>query len=194
MTEDYWQKFRKNKIESQSGFQVEVESELKRKFKNEKSPQEMMLLCKTDNNFWKQYRMSESLDDDSVAMVMCKDQGCEMMYCQALTFSKEARNKEIDTFGCSDQFNKYRECYIKEKRKFNSLVKEEDWRNDGKIIPEYLKKYLLIQKESSMKTTTNEIVEKSQNELLDMIKNNTLSNNQIEMSNSKTSNGSNGYL
>ncbi len=86
MTEDYWQKFRKNKLESQSGFAVEVESELKRRFKNEKSPQEMMLMCKTDNNFWKQYRMAETLDDDSVAMVMCKDQGCEMMYCQAFFY------------------------------------------------------------------------------------------------------------
>lgn len=193
MTEDYWQKFRKNKLESQSGFAVEVESELKRRFKNEKSPQEMMLMCKTDNNFWKQYRMAETLDDDSVAMVMCKDQGCEMMYCQALTFSKEARNKEIDTYGCADQFNTYRECYIKEKRKFNSLVKEEDWKSDGKIIPEYLKKYLEIQKENKLKTTTNEIVEKSQNELLDILRTSNDKNNKFEMSNSN-SKGTNGYL
>eukprot|EP00340_Litonotus_pictus_P001699 CAMPEP_0170515378 /NCGR_PEP_ID=MMETSP0209-20121228/1822_1 /TAXON_ID=665100 ORGANISM="Litonotus pictus, Strain P1" /NCGR_SAMPLE_ID=MMETSP0209 /ASSEMBLY_ACC=CAM_ASM_000301 /LENGTH=203 /DNA_ID=CAMNT_0010799835 /DNA_START=3 /DNA_END=614 /DNA_ORIENTATION=- len=164
MTEDYWQKFKKNKEATKNQLVEDVESELKRRFKAEKSPEEMLSMCKTDNNYWKQYRLSERLDDDSVATVMCKLAGCEMMYCQALTFGKQARNKEIETHGCTEQFNSFRECYLREKRKFNATVKERDWKEDGNVIPQYLKEQMLIQKEAESKRIVSEHSEKSRKE------------------------------
>ena len=169
MTENFWQKFKKKKEENKNEFFDEVESELKRKFKREKSPDELMLQCKTDNNYWKQYRMSEYLDDDAVAMVLCKNIGCELMYCQALTFSKEAQLKNIETYGCEDQYNTWRNCYLKEKRKFNSLHKPNQWKEDGEIIPRYLKEQLKIQKETREKEIAVESSEKASKESSEVI-------------------------
>ena len=160
MTEDYWQKYKKNKDKSSNTLFGEVESEMKRRFKNEKTPDDMLLLCKTDNNFWKQYRMSENLDDDSVALSLCKTVGCELMYCQALTFSKKAQFKEIETYGCSEQYSMFRDCYLKEKRRFNVLVKEDDWKNDPQVIPEYIKKQLALAKINTDMKIAKEVSEK----------------------------------
>lgn len=157
MTESFWQKYKKNKEQSQSQVITEIESELKRKFKSEKSPEDMLLTCKTDNNYWKQYRGSENLDDDSVAMVLCKNTGCELMYCQALTFSKQAISKQIDTFGCTEQYQSLRQCYLNEKRKFNFLHKEQDWKENPELIPKYLKEQLKLMKENEGKSIAREV-------------------------------------
>lgn len=160
MTENFWQKYKKNKEQSQSQIITDIESELKRKFKSEKSPEEMLLMCKTDNNYWKQYRGSENLDDDSVAMVLCKNPGCELMYCQALTFSKQATSKQIDTFGCTEQYQGFRDCYLREKRKFNFIHKEQDWRENPELIPNYMKEQLKLMKENEGKSIASEVTEK----------------------------------
>lgn len=179
MTERYWQFFKKNKENSGNDLFNEVESELKRRFKSEKTPQEMLLLCKTDNNYWKQYRLSDHLDVDSVAMVLCQDNGCEMMYCQALTFSKEASRRDIDTQGCTKQFNDYRSCYLSEKRKFNAKYQEKDWQEDPQLIPNYLKERLKLKKEDKTSLIMNElpVIQQNKNEL-------SQENKQIAMSQS----------
>lgn len=149
MTEEWWQKYKKNKDRNKNFLFDEVESEIKRKFKAEKSPDEMYSMCKTDNNYWKHFRSSENLDDETIGLVLCKTVGCDLMYCQALTFSKGANLKGIETFGCKEQFDSLRQCYITERRRFNSLFSEEQWRSDKGIIPEYLKKELEKQKQES---------------------------------------------
>lgn len=141
MTEEWWQDYKKNKKKTQNIVFKETESELKRRFKAEKTPEEMYSMCKTDNNYWKQYRASEKLDDDSVGLVLCKDIGCELMYCQAMSYkSDKEKAKEIDTYGCSEQMNQFRECYVKEKRRFN--FQHPNWKLDPQLIPTYLKEKL----------------------------------------------------
>ena len=143
MTEKYWQNYKRNKKASENPLFNEIESELKRKFKSEKTPEEMYTLCKTDNNYWKHYRWSENLDQDSISLVLCKDVGCDLMYCQALT----AKGKD-NLYGCKEQYNKFRDCYIYEKRKFNaSYPDENEWLNNRNIIPEYIDAQLKILKE-----------------------------------------------
>lgn len=89
MTEEYWQSFKRNKERSENWLFSQAESDLKRKFKNEKSPEEMYSICSVDNNYWKQYRSSERLDPDAVALSLCKSVGCDLMFCQAVTASKK---------------------------------------------------------------------------------------------------------
>jgi len=105
----------------------------------------MYSLCTTDNNYWKHFRNSENLDPDSVSLVLCKDTGCDLMYCQALTVKG---NHEM--YGCVEQYENFRSCYIKEKRKFNFFHKEEEWLNNRNLIPEYIEKQLVKIKEEKM--------------------------------------------
>jgi len=94
MTEEWWRQYKKNKDKNENKFFSDVESELKRKFKNEKHPDEKYSMCKTDNNYWKHYRASENLDDEAVSLTLCKDVGCDLMYCQDLTFNPKTQDKK----------------------------------------------------------------------------------------------------
>lgn len=151
MTEEWWRQYKHNKDKNENKLFGMVESELKRKFKNERSPEELYSMCKTDNNYWKHYRASQNLDPDSISTVLCKDVGCDLMYCQVLT----NKNKDnIQLYGCSEQYNNFRDCYLKEKRKFNALHTEEEWLSNREIIPQYIEKQLLIMKEQKERTNT----------------------------------------
>lgn len=146
MTEDFWQKFKRKKDRNSNYLFDTVESELKRKFKAEKTPEEMYSMCKTDNNYWKHFRLSKNLDIETVGLVLCKNVGCDLMYCQALTFNNNANSRQLETYGCKEQFDALRECYISEKEKFSNRYKEEEWREDSSIIPNYLKEQLETRK------------------------------------------------
>ncbi len=149
MTEDFWRKYKDNKTKSENKLFTDIESDLKRKFKSEKKPEEMYSMCRTDNNYWKHYRWSPNLDPDAVSLVLCKDVGCDLMYCQALTL----QGKD-DMYGCVEQYQNFRDCYIKEKRRFNATHKDNEWLVDRNVIPEYIEKQLQIQKEQKEKEKT----------------------------------------
>ena len=151
MTEEWWGKFKDNKQKNENKIFGHVESELKRRFKAEKTPDDMYTTCKTDNNYWKHYRNSENLDPDAVSLVLCKETGCDLMYCQALS---QKNDKNLNLYGCTEQYHKFRECYIKEKRKFNAAFAEEDWLKDRNIIPTYIEKNLLLLKDQKERMKT----------------------------------------
>jgi hypothetical protein len=151
-----------------------VESELKRRFKAEKTPDDMYQICKTDNNYWKHYRHSENLDPDAVSLVLCKDSGCDLMYCQALAQSQKQKDKNLNLYGCSEQYNNFRECYIKEKRRFNFAFPEDEWLSNRQIIPNYIEKQLLILKEQKERLNTFgegvKVIKLDNNKLVDVKK------------------------
>lgn len=149
MTEQWWRQYLDNKKKSENKLFTDIESELKRRFKSEKKPEEMYSLCKTDNNYWKHYRYSQNLDPDAISLVLCKDSGCDLMYCQALTF----QGKD-EMYGCAEQYQNFRDCYVKEKRRFNYAHKEEEWLANRNLIPEYIEKQLAIQKADKEKQKT----------------------------------------
>jgi hypothetical protein len=146
MTEEWWRQYKDNKQKSENKIFTDIESELKRRFKSEKKPEEMYSMCLTDNNYWKHYRWSENLDPDAVSLVLCKDVGCDLMYCQALTM----QGKD-EMYGCVEQYQNFRDCYIKEKRKFFGKNKESDWLLNRNLIPEYIDQELTIRKEQKEK-------------------------------------------
>ncbi len=177
MTEEWWRKFKDNKTKSENKLFTEIESELKRKFKSEKKPEEMFSMCKTDNNYWKHYRWSENLDPDAISLVLCKDVGCDLMYCQALTM----QGKD-EMYGCVEQLQNFRDCYIKEKRKFNAIHKEKDWLSNRQLIPEYIDKQLIVMKEEKEKMKTYgeiKVIKVDESKLVNVQK------NKIEMTTGK---------
>ena len=50
----------------------------------EKHPDELYAICRTDNNFWRHYRASTKLTIDELSMMICKEVGCDLSYCQLL--------------------------------------------------------------------------------------------------------------
>jgi hypothetical protein len=49
MTEEWWRRYKQNKDKNENKIFSSVESELKRRFKNERSPEELYSMYKTDN-------------------------------------------------------------------------------------------------------------------------------------------------
>lgn len=50
--------------------------------------------------------------------------------------------------------DRFRNCYVQEKRKFNSLHSEEEWLTNRKIIPEYIENQLQIIKDQKSRLST----------------------------------------
>jgi hypothetical protein len=187
MTEEWWRQYKMNKSKSENKLFADVESELKRRFINEKSPQELYSICKTDNNHWKHYRASENLDPDSISLVLCKDYGCDLMYCQTLTVFE----KGLNTLGCVDQFNVFRKCYVDVKEKFNSQYPQDVWMKDKTFISKYIERELQIkkQKEERERIYGEQTIEKPKFKYADFV----LAGMSQTTKNSKNINDDDGY-
>ena len=101
-------------------------------------PDKLYATCRADNSYWRHYRASTKLGIDELAMMICKDVGCDLSYCQLL-FGKGREGMQINN--CDRQFNSLRECIVREKRVFRSIFGELDTRKDPNAIPEYLEKH-----------------------------------------------------
>ena len=47
----------------------------------DKHPDELYSICKTDNNYLRHFRASPQLKIDDLAMLICRDVGCDLQYC-----------------------------------------------------------------------------------------------------------------
>jgi len=103
-----------------------------------KHPDELYAICRTDNNYWRHYRASTKLTIDELSMMICKEVGCDLSYCQHLIGKPKSSHQNITD--CKPQYDSFRECVIREKRVFRNMVSEVD-RKDPKAIPNYLEKH-----------------------------------------------------
>ena len=71
-------------------------------------------------------------------MMICKEVGCDLSYCQHL-FGKPKSSNQIIT-DCKQQFDNFRTCIVREKKIFRDLVSEQE-RKDPMAIPNYLEKH-----------------------------------------------------
>ena len=103
-------------------------------------PDNLYTICRTDNNYWRHYRASKKLGIDELSMMICKDVGCDLTYCQRL-FSEPKYTDGHQIPDCDQQFKDFRQCIIREKRVFRSLFGEVDIRENPTAIPDYLEKH-----------------------------------------------------
>jgi len=61
-----------------------VAREIRKEAIKEKHPDELYAICRTDNNYWRHYRASTKLSIDELSMMVCKEVGCDLQYCQHL--------------------------------------------------------------------------------------------------------------
>ena len=101
-------------------------------------PDKLYAICRTDNNYWRHYRASPKLGIDELAMMICRDVGCDLTYCQMLYAKPKTPDMQIND--CDNQFDNFRSCIIREKRIFRSIVGKVDKSNPTAIV-DYLEKH-----------------------------------------------------
>jgi hypothetical protein len=84
------------------------------------------------------YRASAKLTIDELSMFICRDVGCDLSYCQHLVGKPRSSTQSITD--CTQQFNNFRDCIVREKKIFRNLVSDEQ-RKDPMAIPNYLEKH-----------------------------------------------------
>ena len=139
MTEEYWADYKKKKDLQQSNYIWRgVENWERMKKIESQHPDKLYAICRTDNNYWRHYRASPKLGIDELSMMICKDVGCDLSYCQQL-FAKPRPGMQINN--CDAQFNQFRECVVREKKVFRSLFGNIDTKENPNAIPDYLDKH-----------------------------------------------------
>ncbi|CAI2381544.1 unnamed protein product [Moneuplotes crassus] len=150
MTEEYWRSYMKKKeITDKNIFVTGVRDVLRQEAIKNKHPDELHGICKTDNNYWRHYRASTKLTIDELAMMICKDTGCDLAYCQMQMHKPKLGRKQAFR-DCSNEFSDFRNCFLREKRLFKSLVSKED-QEDPNAIPNYLEKVFLQKEKDKVK-------------------------------------------
>ena len=105
----------------------------------EQHPDKQYAICRTDNNYWRHYRASKKLGIDELSMMICRDVGCDLMYCQHLFGKPKTPDMQIND--CKPQFDEFRQCIVREKRIFRSIVGDMKKNNDPNAIVDYLDKH-----------------------------------------------------
>ena len=80
----------------------------------EKHPDELYGICRADNNYWRHYRASTKLSIDELAMMICKDVGWDLAYCQMQMWKPKMGAKQKFR-NWAEEYNDFRSCVIREK-------------------------------------------------------------------------------
>jgi hypothetical protein len=105
----------------------------------DKHPDELYAICRTDNNYWRHYRASSKLTIDELSMMICREVGCDLAYCQNLMWKPKSASQRITD--CMDEYNNFRSCIIREKKIFRSMVGDINLKENPGAITDYLEKH-----------------------------------------------------
>lgn len=135
----------------------QLQGEIRKDAIKDKHPDELYAICRTDNNYWRHYRASPKLTIDELSMMICRDVGCDLSYCQLLVGKPKSADQVITN--CDAQFNAFRNCVIREKKMFKSIVAEKDHKSSEAIVDyldRHFKEKALLKKQRQMMGNTEE--------------------------------------
>ena len=140
MTEEYWANWKTKKDAAHPNILWKtIENQRRVEMIRDQHPDALYATCRTDNNYWRHYRASQKLGIDELSMMICKDVGCDLQYCQHLFAKPKHPGQQIAD--CKAQFNNFRNCVVREKKIFRSIVGSVDTKADPNAIPDYLEKH-----------------------------------------------------
>ncbi len=116
MTEKYWQEQKRN-IEMNKGNTnpiIEQTFEDKMKLVPPKHPKALYSDCLKGALYFTQWAQSDDLSIDDMSMLICRDLGCELTYCQ--TTLSDPYERPFDN--CDEQFKGFNSCIMQEKRRY----------------------------------------------------------------------------
>jgi hypothetical protein len=115
MTENYWaqekERIKKNKDNINPVLQQTFED---KKILDPKNFRVLYTNCLQGSLHLNQYARSENITIDDMAMLICRDKGCELQYCQASLHDPYEKPFE----NCDEQYNSFSSCMTAEKRRY----------------------------------------------------------------------------
>ena len=118
MTEKYWQEQKRNIEKNKGNVNTIIEQTIedKKKLIPSKHPKALYTDCLKGALYLTQWAQSDDLSLDDMSMLICRDLGCELTYCQA-TLS-DPYERPFDN--CDEQFKGFNSCIMQEKRRYLS--------------------------------------------------------------------------
>jgi hypothetical protein len=115
-TEDYWQKeIEKNRMNAGNiNPIISMTMEDNKKIVPPKHAKALYADCLQGALFWEQWARSEDLSLNEMGMMICRDVGCELTYCQATLSDPYERPFE----NCDQQFKAFNQCIAQEQRRY----------------------------------------------------------------------------
>ena len=95
-----------------------------------KHPKALYIECLKNDSHWRHYSASSKLSTDDLAMLVCKDVGCEINYCQGIKFSNLESEAEPDR-DCNENITNFRSCMQMEARRYG-------WMKDKPPMYDYI--------------------------------------------------------
>jgi hypothetical protein len=116
MTEKYWQQEKKAIEKNKDNINPIISQTIedKKKLIPNKHPKVLYSDCLQGALYLTQWALSDDLNIDDMGMLICRDMGCELTYCQATIFDPYERPFE----NCDEQFRRFNACIGMEKRRF----------------------------------------------------------------------------
>jgi len=148
MTENFWQQ-EKERIRKNQG---NINPIIKQTFEDKqalvpnKNFRELYYNCMKGDLNLKSWEKSDSLSLEDMGMLICRDVGCELQYCQASMADPYEKPFE----NCDEHFKKFYQCQEQEKRRYI-------YDNQGRTLQEQIAFMLEKKKNERMKNMVDEL-------------------------------------
>ena len=89
-----------------------------------KNPKALYIECLKNSSYWRHYSASDKISVRDLAMMVCKDIGCEINYCQLVKFNKVQSEAEPER-ECNEEINNFNNCMQIEQRRYQWMPANE---------------------------------------------------------------------
>lgn len=116
MTEKFWQQHKKANEKNKNNVNPIIDQTYtdKRNLVPNKNFRELYYNCLQGALYLKQFAQSEEISFDDMGMLICRDAGCELQYCQ----TSIADAFEMYFHNCDEQLRNFSNCMTQEKRRY----------------------------------------------------------------------------
>ncbi len=118
MTEEFWQQEKKKQESNPFNSNLIWKTTMQdvKDFASDKHPKALYYECLKNTQFWHHYAASPKLSIDDLAMMVCKDLGCEVNYCGLL--KKSVPMEWEGSSDCSAEYKAFNDCIAQERRRY----------------------------------------------------------------------------
>lgn len=115
-TEKYWQEEKRKQKMNKDNLHPVIKQTMEdsQALRSRKHPKALYSDCLQGALFWNQWAQSEYLSLSEMAMIICRDMGCELQYCQQTLSDPYERPFE----DCDQQYQQFNSCITQEQRRY----------------------------------------------------------------------------
>ena len=131
MTEDFWQQEKKKQDGNAFNSNLIWKTTMKdvKDLASDKHPKALYAECLKNTSFWHHYAASPKVSIDDMAMMVCRDLGCEINYCGLI--KKSYVTEWEGSSDCTQEIKAFNDCLTQERRRFS-------WMQEKPAIYDYI--------------------------------------------------------